>query len=271
MIIIGERVNATRKSIRAAIEAHDAPAIRNEITGQADAGADYIDLNAGTGSGDVEQEKRDLCWLVDIALDCTEKKLVLDAAETEVIAHAARHLNNRREWMLNSVNAESEPDLAAGLAVAAEFKVPVIALAMDQTGIPDNSPKRIEICGRIHAAALEKGLAEDQLFFDPLVLPISADVSQGNVTFETLAGIMKKFPHAHTTMGLSNVSHGLKKRIKVNSAFLLLSIANGLDSAICDPIKPDIMQAILLGELLTGKDRYCRRFTRALRKGVFDN
>lgn len=270
MIIIGERVNATRRAVREAIQGRDEEAIRKEIARQVDAGADYIDLNAGTGSGDMDQEKNDLCWLVDCALACTDKKLTLDAADISVIAHAANHLAGRREWMLNSVNADSKERLAHGLSLAGEHGVPVIALAMDEDGIPPEAQKRLEICEQMHEVALSKGVKTSNLFFDPLVLPVSADTKQPNVTFEVLRGIHERFPEAKTTMGLSNVSHGLSKRARVNSAFLTIAIGMGLDSAICDPSRPSIIQAILTADMLMGKDRYCRKFSRAVRKGVFD-
>lgn len=270
MIIIAEKVNATRKAIRQAIGEHNAEVIREEITTQDVAGAHYIDLNAGTGSGDQHQEASDLRWLIDIALECSEKKLCLDSAGIDTIEQAAKHLAGRRPWMLNSVNAESEERLEKGLGLAAEHQVPVIALAMDKDGIPPTAEKRLSICEYIHTRAAAAGVPDEHLFFDPLVLPISADISQGNVTFDTLRGIKERFPNVKTTMGLSNASHGLKKRITINSAFLMLAIGNGLDSAICDPMKPEITRAILLAELLTGRDKHCRKFTRALRKGTFD-
>ncbi len=270
MIIIAERVNATRRAIRDAIGKHDESVIREEITSQDAAGGNYIDLNAGTGSGDLDQEANDLCWLIDIALECTQKKLCLDSAGIEALERAAEHLGSRRDWMLNSVNAESEERLQRGLNLVAKHEVPVIALAMDKDGIPTTAQRRLSICEHIRSRAQAAGIPDEKIFFDPLVLPISADVAQGNVTFDTLRGIKEKFPKVKTTMGLSNASHGLKKRILINSAFLMLAIGNGLDSAICDPGKPEIKRAILLSELLTGRDKHCRRFTRALRSGTFE-
>ncbi len=269
MIIIGERVNATRKIIRTAIQDKDRSAIAAEIISQDRAGADYIDLNAGTGSGDTDQEKNDLCWLIDIALECTEKKLVLDAAGPEVLQHAASHLNNRRAWMLNSINGELEGSALAVIDLASEFQAPLIALAMDQDGIPSETERRIAICETITEAAERRGLDQELLFFDPLVLPVSTDVSQAMVTFKTIEGIKRRIPAAKTTLGLSNISYGLKKRTTINAAFLTVAICCGLFSAICDPDRGEIRRAIVLGELLAGRDRFCRKFSRAYREGLF--
>jgi 5-methyltetrahydrofolate--homocysteine methyltransferase len=161
--------------------------------------------------------------------------------------------------------------MEAGLALAASHDVPVIALAMDEEGIPDQAPRRIEICKRIAKAAEAANVSAEKLFFDPLVLPVAADITQGMVTLRSLSGIKQAVPGCNTTMGLSNFSHGLKKRRAINAAFLISAITHGLDSAICDPTLPDINRALLLGNLINGRDRHCRRFARAVRKGVFED
>jgi len=270
MIIIGECVNATRKSIKKAILEKDKEAIISQIQLQDQAGANYIDLNAGTGAGDEQQEIDDLCWLIDIALECTDKKLVLDAAGPNVLKKAAAYLDNRRGWMLNSIKGDFSEEMSATMDLAAKYQVPLIALAMDKEGIPTEAGKRIQICSDIREEANKRGIEDGNLFFDPLVLPISADIEQGMVTFHTIQGIKEKYPDVKTTMGLSNVSHGLKKRLHINSTFLSIAIAYGLDSAICDPKKNMVRRAIVLGELIAGKDRFCRKFSRAYRTGLFD-
>jgi 5-methyltetrahydrofolate corrinoid/iron sulfur protein methyltransferase len=268
LIIIGERINATRKSIREAILSRDKDIISKEIHKQDEAGADYIDLNAGTGVGTTEDEIKHMRWLVDIALAETEKKLAVDSADLVVLKNTAEYIDKRRPWLLNSV--KSDPVLLDSLLpLAAEHNVPVIALAMDKTGIPREASKRIEILHTIVEAADAAGVSQDKFFFDPLVMPISADITQGAVTMQTLEGTKKHFPAAKTTMGLSNASHGLPERARINRAFLIAAISHGLDSVICDPLDRELRNSILLGELVTGKDRYCRKFTRAVRKGDF--
>ncbi|MFW5698465.1 MAG: dihydropteroate synthase [Planctomycetota bacterium] len=269
MLIIGERVNATRKVPRNAITQRDAATIADEIRKQEKAGADYIDLNAGTGQGDSNQEGEDLSWLVDVALETTEKPFCLDASDPAVIAAAAAHLGDRRPWMLNSVKCEPEV-LEPGLELAAAHKAPVVALAMDETGIPRDAESRLSACRRIYEAAMRHGIAPGDLFFDPLVFPISADIAQGMVTLCTLQGIKREFPEAKTTMGASNFSYGLPKRAELNRTFLAAAITHGLDSAICDPTRPSIRRALVLGDLIAGQDRHCRRYNRAVKRGLFD-
>ena len=268
MIIIGERVNATRKSIREAIQSKDSQKIKSEITQQDSAGADYIDLNASTGTGSLDQEIDDLRWLIDVALDCTEKNLAIDSADLLVMKKAAEHLAGERPWLLNSIKG-SPAVMDALLPLAATYNTPVIALAMDNTGIPKDAHQRMDVCREIFETASKAGILEENIFFDPLVLPLSADTTQGTVTLETLRGIKELFTKAKTTMGLSNISHGLPKRTLINQSFFITAISYGLDSVICDPTDRKIREATLLGELISGKDRHCRRFTRAVRNEEF--
>ena len=269
MILIGEKINASCKSIRTAIGDRDAGSIEQVIRAQDEAGADYIDLNAGTGRGNRDQEADDLVWLVDVALGCTEKKLALDSSDSAVLRRAADHLADRRAWMLNSINGEQDR-LDELLPTVAEHAVPVIALAMDESGIPGEPAVRIAICERILEAATATGVDPEQLFFDPLVLPLSTNVTHGRVTLATLRALKERLGQAKTTLGLSNISHGLPRRPLINQAFLIAALSHGLDSAICDPTDPAIRQAVLLGNLLAGRDRYCRRFTRAVRHGTIE-
>lgn len=268
MIIIGERINASRKPIREAIISRDSDRIRQEIQAQDQAGAAYIDLNAGTGVGDVEKELDDMKWLIEVALTSTEKNLAIDSADPLILKGAAEFIAGRRTWLLNSVKGDPNT-MSSLLSLAAEYSVPVIALAMDSQGIPPESRQRIKVIENILDAATSVGIEQKDIFFDPLVLPISSDIQQGKVTLETLRQIKDLFPYVKTTLGLSNISHGLPQRPKINQAFVIAAIAHGLDSAICDPMDNDFRRAILLGELIAGKDRHCRRFTRAIRKDEF--
>ena len=111
----------------------------------------------------------------------------------------------------------------------------------------------------------------DKLFFDPLVMPLSASYAHGQVVLDTVKQLKAEFPDAKVTLGASNVSFGLPHRKRINSAFLIAAIACGLDSAICDPTDGEVREAVLLGELVVGKDRHCRRFSRAVRKGQFES
>jgi 5-methyltetrahydrofolate--homocysteine methyltransferase len=269
VIIIGEKINASRKVIRQAIADRDEQIIKRAILAQDEAGAHYIDLNAGTGAGDTDQETADLEWLVDIALACTQKKLALDASDPRVLQRAAAHLDGRRPWLLNSISGEAAK-LDTLVPLAAEHEVPVISLAMDDSGIPSDVDGRLMACDRILEAVAAAGIATERLYFDPLSMPISAGISHGQVTLETLRRIRERVPEAKTTVGLSNISFGLPRRSLINSTFLVAALSHGLDSAICDPTDPEVHKALVLGELVAGRDRHCRRYTREIRKGTLE-
>ncbi len=268
MIIIGEKINASRKSIIEAIHSRNSNVIKEQIKEQDKTGAHYIDLNAGTG-GDVQKEIEDMFWLIDLALESTDKKICIDSANPLIIQKAFRYIDGCRPLMINSVKYEPHT-LEELLPLAVEYDTPLIALSMgaDQ-GIPETVDERIKVCAKICNEAEKAGLSFDKLFFDPLVMPISSLYYSTRITLDTLQQIKKEFPEAKTTVGVSNVSFGLKKRLYVNEAFLIAAISHGLDSAICDPTRDVIRRAILLGRLIAGQDKYCRKYTRAVRQGEF--
>ncbi len=266
MKIIGERVNATRKPIAEAVARHDDQAIIEEIRNQSEAGAHYIDLNAGADSGDPDREAKDLCWLIDLALEHCDKKLAIDSSNPEVLRDALAHLDGRRPALLNSVNGEADR-LVPLLELAAQRGCEVIALAMGASGVPRDVEQRMDVCAQIQGEASKLGIPDSSLFFDPLVLPLCNDVTGVTMAMATLREIKRRYPKSKTTLGMSNVSHGLPKRRLVNQAFAIAALVNGLDSAICDPLDTGLRQAIVLGTLLAGKDRHCRGYTRRVQKG----
>lgn len=268
MIIIGEKINASRKSISRAILNRDEEAIKQQIEAQDKDGAVYIDLNAGTGSGDENKEIKDMCWLIDLALDTTEKKFSIDSANPTIIQKGVEHLNGRRDFLVNSVKNDKKI-LDEIFPLIKEHNMPVICLSMGSEGIPPDAEKRSQVAMKIYEQAMNAGLSEDNLVFDPLVIPLSANTSYGKIALETLRKIKNELPNVKTSMGISNISIGLPKRTRINEALLTVAITHGLDAAICDPTKEGVRKAILLGKLIAGRDKYCRGYTRAVRKGEF--
>ncbi|MBS3819286.1 dihydropteroate synthase [bacterium] len=268
MIIIGEKINASRKSISRAIINRDEDTIKQQIEAQDKAGAVYIDLNAGTGSGDEQKEIEHMCWLIDLALETTEKKFSIDSANPTIIQKGVEHLNGRRDFLVNSVKNDKKI-LDAVFPVIQENSMPVICLAMGTEGIPKDAEERTQVCKEIYEHAMKAGVKEENLLFDPLVIPLSANTSYEKIALATLRKIKEELPNSKTSMGISNVSIGLPKRTRINEALLTAAITHGLDAAICDPTKDGVRKAILLGKLIAGRDKYCRSYTRAVRKGEF--
>jgi len=269
MIVIGEKVNATRAAVKRALQERDGTFLADLVRAQDEAGATYIDLNVGTGSGVADQERSDMRWLIDLALEATEKDLCIDSSDPEVLRESVAYLAGRRGALLNSVNGERR-SLEAILPTVAEHRVPFIALAMDEAGIPPDAGRRLEICGAIHAEVVRRGIDPSLIFFDPLLIPLVTDTTQAQTTYECLREIKRRFPASKSTLGLSNISHGLPGRPAVNQAFLIGAVISGLDSAIMDPCNRGMSRALLLGEALAGRDRHCRRYARAHKKGLWN-
>jgi 5-methyltetrahydrofolate--homocysteine methyltransferase len=269
MIIIGEKINATRKSIKTAILARDSEAIQKQIRGQDEAGSHYIDLNAGTGEGDEAKELKDMLWLIDLALETTEKKLSIDSPNPKILQAAISHLNGRRPFLINSIKNDEAVQKEL-LPIIAQQKMSFIALAMDKDGIPDSADKRVKVCMKVYEAAKKEGIADENILFDSLVMPLSSNCIHARIVLDAIQMIKNEVPEAKTSLGVSNISFGLPKRSWVNEAFLIAALSRGLDASICDPTRESIRRAITLGELMAGKDKFCRRYTRALRRGEFE-
>jgi cobalamin-dependent methionine synthase I len=264
MIIIGEKINATTKRVAEAIINRDAAFIRELARQQVDAGANYLDVNAGTGKG-TAQEIADLQWTMDTVRDVTDVSLCLDSSDPRALVAAMSHYNGTKA-MINSVNAEPEKLELLG-RLAAEHQASLVALVMRE-GIPNTVEERLAVSELIIKHLTRLGMREEQIFFDPLVLPISVDTHQGLVTLKTIEQIKSRYPSAKTVMGLSNISFGLPNRGMVNQAFLLMAASAGLDAAILDPLDAKMMSLVRIADMLTGKDASCREYIRAYRKGL---
>jgi 5-methyltetrahydrofolate corrinoid/iron sulfur protein methyltransferase len=264
MIIIGEKINATRAMVRDIIEQRQEDRLVDMARQQAAAGASYIDVNVGTGRGSQQDEIASMRWAVGVLNTAIEKPLCIDSADAAVL-EAGLAQRGGRPAMINSIKADAKC-LSSVLLLARRFEAPVVALAMSDKGIPTTVEGRLNACHTIVNACREFNVPVASIFFDPLVLPVATDGVQGKVTLDTLAEIKKKFPEARSVMGLSNISFGLPGRMQLNAAFLQMAIYAGLDAAIMDPLKDEMMQAARIGEALLGKDRHFRKYARAFRK-----
>jgi 5-methyltetrahydrofolate corrinoid/iron sulfur protein methyltransferase len=262
MLIVAERINASRKAIRAALEQLDAAAIVNEARAQAAAGAHYIDLNGGTFPG---REAELLCWLVDIAQGATELPLCLDSPDPDALAAALPRVTGARP-MINSINLEPER-YARVLPLAREHRAKLIALAQGE-GVPAASAaEKVELAVRLVDDLVKGGMELDDIYVDPLVFPVGTDSASGLATVSAMREIMARFPGVHTICGLTNVSHGLPARKLVNRTFLAGAIANGMDAAIIDPTDAQLMATLYAAEAVYGRDEYCVNFIEAYQAG----
>ena len=265
MLVIGERINASNDAVAEAIVKRDEEFLSNLAKAQALAGADFIDVNAGSGDRSLEEAETDIKWLVGIVQTASDRPLSIDSDIPEVIGAALEEYHGER-LIINSVTAEPARLESIGPLVA-ERQAGVIALAMGTDGIPDSVEERLNACEGIMLYLTRLGIREEQVLFDPLVLPIAVDTRQGLVTLKTIEQIKSRYPDARVVMGLSNISYGLPKRKLVNRAFLLMAAYAGLDAAIVDPIDNRAMSLIKIADMLVGKDPSCRAYLRAHRRG----
>jgi len=262
MIIIGEKINGTRKAVAQAIRERDAAFIKELAQSQAQAGSSYLDVNAGTSP---EREPDDMAWLVETIQEACELPLCLDSANPKALKAGLALVN--KTPIINSVSGE-QPRIDGVLPLALEHKTGLILLALDdKVGIPATSEGRLEIVHRLVGLAKDGGLAEDQLHVDPLVTAISTGTNNGLITFEAIAKTRQAYPAAHITCGLSNISFGMPLRPLINQTFLGMCIMHGLDSAIVDPNDRQLLGVMLAAEMLVGKDKFCQNFSRAYRSG----
>ena len=266
MIVIGEKINATNKLVAQAIISRDKEFVQDLARTQAAAGADFIDVNAGTGHSSGEDGTAIMEWLVEVVQQATDKPLAIDSDTPDVIEAGLRKYRGDT-LIINSVTAE--PTRLASIGrLAAERQAWLIALAMGASGIPYSVEERLSVCELIITNLTEFGIPPERLLFDPLVLPIAVDSSQGLVTLKTIKEIRARYPAARTVMGLSNISYGLPNRKSINRAFLLMAAYAGLDAVILDPLDTKIMSLVKVADMLTGKDPSCRNYLRAHRKGA---
>jgi 5-methyltetrahydrofolate--homocysteine methyltransferase len=264
MLIIGENINATNKRVAEAIKTRNTSFLQELASAQI--AANYFDVNVGGGKGSTKQEIEDMKWLIDTVCEVTAKPIVVDSANSEVI-EAGLEQDKVRVAMINSVNAEKARLEAIGPLVA-KYQVDVIALAMDDSGIPSRAEERIRACDRILGSLSRYNIPAEKIYFDPLVLPIGVDTTQGWVTLKTLEQIKARYPKAKTIVGLSNISYGLPQRPMINDAFLLMLMYIGLDSVIVNPLHNSTMGSIKLGEMLLGRDTHCKKYLKAYRKST---
>ena len=262
MIVIGEKINGTRQKVKQAIAGGDGDFIKDLARRQADAGADYLDVNAGTAP---EREPEDMIWLIDLVQEVTEIPICIDSANPKAIEAGISAVN--KTPMLNSLSGEKDR-IEGVLPLACEHKTGLIVLAMDDNGIPKTAAERIRIVKHLVSMTREGGLPDENLFIDPLITAAATDITSGNIAFEAMLKIKKEFPKVHLTGGLSNISFGLPARSIVNQAFAALAIEAGLDSAIMDPEDINLRSMAYAAELVMGRDKFCSNFTKAFRAGI---
>jgi cobalamin-dependent methionine synthase I len=262
MMIIGEKINGTRSRVAQAIVERDREFIMDLAKSQVASGVGFLDVNVGTSPN---REREDLVWLVKTVQDAVDVPLCLDSPNPEPLSSALKEV--RKTPMINSISGESTR-LRDVLPLVAEYGCPVIALALDGRGIPKGIEGRLDVIRRVLNQTRAKGVPDEKVYIDPLVLTLGTDWKSGKVAIETMQTIRSEFPKTHLIAGLSNISYGLPGRQLINRIFLSLAMMAGLDSAILDPTDQALRATILTTELVLGYDRFCRNYTQSFRSGL---
>jgi 5-methyltetrahydrofolate corrinoid/iron sulfur protein methyltransferase len=262
MLIVGERINTSRKAVNEAVEKRDAATITADVQKQAKAGANFIDVNAGSRFG---SELEDLAWLVEVVEPAVDLPLSLDSPDPKVLLAMAKKV--KKKPMINSTTAEKDR-FEAMKAVFQEREGEIVALCMDERGIPSAVDQTLENASFLVKNLTQLGVPIQSIHLDPMIQPISVNSKNGTLALETIQRIHREFPGVRTICGLSNVSFGLPNRFLVNRTFMVLCIGAGLTGAIVDPLDQKMMTHILVAETLVGRDEYCLKYLKANRAGT---
>ena len=266
MIVVGELINASRKKMGEAIRRKDADAIGKIAVDQFEAGADYIDVNAGVF---VEEEPEYLKWLVTTVQQAVRAPCSIDSPSAEAIRAAMEVHGGEVPPMLNSISLEKER-FEALVPVVAGTDVKIVALCMSDEGMPETARQRLKIAEALINGMVKRNIPIGNIYVDPLVQPVSTNQQFGIEFLNSVRAIVEEFPGVHTMCGLSNISFGLPNRKHLNQAFAIMAIANGLDGLIVNPLDGRMMANLIAAETLAGRDGFCMKYLRAHRKGQFE-
>lgn len=238
-------------------------------------GAVYLDVNVDEFSTDAEERARAMRWAVQTIQEATRVPVSVDSSHLDILRAGLEVCDRRRgRPMVNSVSLERKP----AIELAREFDAVVIASAAGETGLPCTVEERMNNFRRLWNLLKEAGFADEAVFLDPLVLPISVDPGNGKSFLETVSQARKTYgPAVHIVAGLSNVSFGMPNRKLINQVFAWLAVEAGADGGIVDPsqingkilasLDPQTEAFRLARDLLLGQDEFGMNFIAASREG----
>ena len=253
-VLIGERINPTgKKRFKEALKAYDIDYILKEGIAQQEKGAHILDVNVGLPDIDeIKMLKTAVCELQAII----NLPLQIDTSNAAAMEASLRRYNGKA--MINSVNGKKE-SMDTVFPLAKKYGGLVVALTLDERGIPERAEDRLEIARRILCEAQKWGIDKKNIIFDPLALTISAD---NNAAMETMraVGMIKRELGCHTSLGVSNVSFGLPGRDMINASFFILTLGQGLSAAIINPYSEEMQKAYHTYRALAGLDKSCAEY-----------
>ncbi|MFA4966662.1 MAG: homocysteine S-methyltransferase family protein [Candidatus Margulisiibacteriota bacterium] len=264
LLAIGEKINPTgKKLMQAEIKNNRFGIIRDEAVAQTKAKADLLECNISVPEAD---DKANIMQAIDIISKASTLPLSIDSPNPSVLEAGLKEFCGRA--LLNSVNGKKE-SIEKVIPLAKKYGASIIALALDEKGIPKTVNEKVAIVKRIIDAAIEHGISRNSIFVDALVMTAGVSLNDSLETLKAIPVIKEKFG-VNTSLGISNVSHGLPDRAKINALYLQLALLYGLDAAIIDVTDKEIKK-VLKGqkELLKGdQKKKIEKFTALLKKEV---
>jgi len=249
-VIIGERINPTgRQKLAEQLKVGNYDTVRADALTQVAAGARVLDLNAGIPGFD---EVAMLSKMVTIVNETVDAPICIDSSTPEALEAAVPLAGGK--VLINSVTAEQH-SMDRLLPLVAEHGTAVIGMANDETGISMDPDARFAAAAKIVENAERHGIARADVIIDPLAMPIGAAPDAGTAMVRTMTRIREELG-VNLSCGASNISFGMPARHEIDAAFLTLMIANGMNTAITNPLHRPVKKAILAADLLLGHDEY---------------
>ncbi len=261
MLIIGESINGTIPKAGEAILQRNADFLRELARLQVECGAGILDVNAGVAGGN---EAENLAWLMEVIQSEVGVPLMIDSADPSAIEAALAVYRHPERPIVNSISGETKK-WETLFPVLSKTRPRVVALCIDDHGVPKTVPGRLEIAERLFRGLVDGGIAPADIYFDPLVLSIAVESEQALVTLDTIRALRSTFPDSHTICGVSNVSMGLPSRRLLNRIFLAMAIYAGLDTLFIDVRDQALLSAVYGGKVIVNQDAYCAEYLAAYR------
>jgi cobalamin-dependent methionine synthase I len=265
MLIIGERINTSRKPINESVANRDAAYIQADVKSQVEAGADLIDVNAGSRRG---SEVEDLSWLIEVIQKALPRvRLSIDSSNPESMKTVLDQVEHPP--MLNSITGERS-HFEAMAPIIQRRECDVVALCIDDRGIPKSAVQALENAGQLVSDLERLGVKRERIYLDPVIQAVSTNTKAALMVLDTIDRIRYELEGANVICGLSNISFGLPKRSLVNRAFLTLVMKAGLNAAIVDPLDKKLMGALRATAVLLDQDPWCQAYTAAFRQNKLE-
>ncbi len=258
-VIIGERINPTgRKKLLNSLKEGNYDVVRTDALSQVEAGAGILDVNAGVPGVD---EVPIMKAMIETITAVTDTPLCIDTADPISLETALSIYEGKA--LVNSVNGEEEK-LESILPLVKEYDAAVVALCMDDDGIPVTPQERFDVAAKIIERASKLGIEPARIVIDPLALTMGADHTAGYVALETIRLIVEEFG-VNITMGASNISFGMPDRAAINSTFIAMSILAGMTCPITNPLVEGVNLAIQAADLVMGRDEFGMNWIKSYR------